>query len=409
MAEGSLDPWRATVIADELRDAGREVCAAVEDLVFPDIVADTAGQARGRVRRALHKVDADAVRAKAAKARLERCVSKWAHHIPGLTQWAATLPAADSARCWAAIDALAHQMHADDPGKTLDQARADALVDLILGQADVSTTVTFLIPVETLTDEPDLDLDDASTGDLAGGSDADWAVAVSEHAEVDNSDSEPRGNSGRRHLWPVDPEGHHPSADLDGPLLAGAGAVPPGELQHIPLGLGGLMLHPGVGNDPPGRPLLPGTPTWLRVAASGYEIPGVGIIPGDIVAQLTNAFDTSINRVLLDPRTGVVKETGTQPYRPSRRIRRMVQLRDSTCRFPGCTRAAARCEADHVVPYPHGPTAVHNLASLCKHHHRTKHESGWQLTMTPDGVCTWTSRTGQTYRTHPTNYYELIA
>ena len=68
---------------------------------------------------------------------------QWASDLPGMTEWAVTLPAADAARCWAAVDELAHRRHRDDPEVTLDQARADALVDLLLGQADVSTTRRF--------------------------------------------------------------------------------------------------------------------------------------------------------------------------------------------------------------------------------------------------------------------------
>ena len=63
--------------------------------------------------------------------------------------WEASLPAADSAGCWAAIDDLAHRMRGDDPTRTLEQCRADALVDLMLGGVQVATTVTLMIPVQS--------------------------------------------------------------------------------------------------------------------------------------------------------------------------------------------------------------------------------------------------------------------
>src|SRR5665647_2913437 len=69
---------------------------------------------------------------KAAKERLERFVQAYPSRVPGLTTWVASLPAADSAACWAAIDDLAHRMRGDDPTRTLEQCRADALVDLML-------------------------------------------------------------------------------------------------------------------------------------------------------------------------------------------------------------------------------------------------------------------------------------
>ena len=151
-------------------------------------------------------------------------------------------------------------------------------------------------------------------------------------------------------------------------------------------------------------------PTWTQIAAMGYEIPGIGVIGGDIVAGILDKFDTTITRVLLDERTGVVIETSLDTYRPNRAMRRFIQKRDGHCRFPGCTRNAKHCEPDHIIPYSRGgPTTPWNLASLCKHHHRVKHKAGWTLTMTRDGHCTWTDPHGRQYATHPINHHELAA
>jgi len=155
MSVGELDPWRATIIATELSQASRESCAAVEALIHPAVLDEAPGAVTKRVRRVLGRVDADALRLKAAKERLDRFVHAYPSPVPGLTTWVASLPAADSAACWAAIDELAHQMHGDDPTRTLEQCRADALVDLLLTNVAVTTTVTLMIPVQTATvDEP---------------------------------------------------------------------------------------------------------------------------------------------------------------------------------------------------------------------------------------------------------------
>ena len=132
MGAGDLDSWRATIIATELSEAGPASCAAVEALIHPAVLAEAPGAVTRRVRRVLARIDADALRVKAAKERLGRFVHAYPSHVPGLTTWVASLPAADSAACWAAIDDLAHQMHGDDPTRTLEQCRADALVDLML-------------------------------------------------------------------------------------------------------------------------------------------------------------------------------------------------------------------------------------------------------------------------------------
>ena len=80
-----------------------------------------------------------------------------------------------------------------------------------------------------------------------------------------------------------------------------------------------------------------------------------------------------------------------------------VKTRDRRCRFPGCTIAAVFCDIDHVTPWPHGPTHDTNLLSLCRRHHRIKQRLRWNLTLTPDGIATWTDPTGRVRTTHPTN------
>ena len=54
-------------------------------------------------------------------------------------------------------------------------------------------------------------------------------------------------------------------------------------------------------------------------------------------------------------------------------IKRVVEARDGTCRFPHCTRPAENCQKDHCVAYADGgPTAAFNLVSLCQTHHNIK-------------------------------------
>jgi len=151
-------------------------------------------------------------------------------------------------------------------------------------------------------------------------------------------------------------------------------------------------------------------PTWTQICAMGYEIPDIGVIGGDIVAAILDKFDTRIARVLLDEHTGVLIETALHQYLPNPAMRRFIQQRDGHCRFPGCARNAKRCEPDHVIPYSRGgPTTPANLTSLCKHHHRVKHHAGWALTMSRDGIRTWTDPHGRQYATHPTNHHDLAA
>jgi hypothetical protein len=74
MSAGDLDPWRATIIATQLSEANAQSCAAVEALIYPAVLDETPGAVTKRVRRVLARVDADVLRLKAAKERLDRFV-----------------------------------------------------------------------------------------------------------------------------------------------------------------------------------------------------------------------------------------------------------------------------------------------------------------------------------------------
>ena len=52
-------------------------------------------------------------------------------------------------------------------------------------------------------------------------------------------------------------------------------------------------------------------------------------------------------------------------------------------------------------PGPTDPPPRHNLLCLCRRHHRIKQRPGWQVTLTPDGIATWTDPTGRIRTTHP--------
>ena len=326
----------------------------------------------------LARIDADALRVKAAKERLDRFVHAYPSHVPGLTTWVASLPAGDSAACWAAIDDLAHQMRGDDPTRTLEQCRADALVDLMLTNVTVSTTVTLgappacggMIPVQTAT--------------------------VDEPADALERDLIVRGGSA----------GCSRSSGSSADHAATGGNTAAGAAIGYPSPLSNTDDYGQPTPDP--NPMV--EPTWAQICAMGYEIPGIGVIGGDVVAGILERFDTRIARVLLDETTGVVIETSSADYLPNRAMRRFIQQRDGRCRFPGCTRGAKRCEPDHVIPSSRGgPTAIWNLVSLCKHHHRVKDDAGWTLTMTRDGTCTWTDPHHRQYATYPINHHELAA
>jgi hypothetical protein len=64
---------------------------------------------------------------------------------------------------------------------------------------------------------------------------------------------------------------------------------------------------------------------------------------------------------------------------------RAVAARDGGCRFPGCDRKIAWCDAHHIQYWRHmGITALENLVLLCNRHHHLIHQPRWHLKLLPN-------------------------
>jgi hypothetical protein len=92
-------------------------------------------------------------------------------------------------------------------------------------------------------------------------------------------------------------------------------------------------------------------------------------------------------------------------YRPTAALRDFVIGRDLTCRWPNCDVEAARCDVDHTVPYPQGPTHPSNNKLYCRHHHLMKTfwtgPGGFTDGQHPDGTITIVSPTGRRFSSSP--------
>ncbi|MDQ1575639.1 MAG: hypothetical protein QOH55_789, partial [Microbacteriaceae bacterium] len=144
-------------------------------------------------------------------------------------------------------------------------------------------------------------------------------------------------------------------------------------------------------------------PTTLGHDELPATLDGYGPIDADTARELA-AHAPSFIRLLTQPETGAVLSVGRDSYRVPQDLKNWLQIRDVTCRFPGCSRHAARCEIDHTQDWAHdGQTRHDNLAHLCKSHHILKHKSDWQVTQARDGTgnLTWTSPAGRNYVTEP--------
>ncbi|WP_039313644.1 HNH endonuclease signature motif containing protein [Mycolicibacterium setense] len=118
--------------------------------------------------------------------------------------------------------------------------------------------------------------------------------------------------------------------------------------------------------------------------------------PAETTAS-TEPSDTTGTDDLSEP-----ADLGEPGYRPSAALSEFIRWRDLTCRFPGCDAPAQRCDIDHSVPYPLGPTHPSNNKLYCRAHHLLKtFSTGWTDRQLPDGTVIFTAPTGHTYVTEP--------
>ena len=115
---------------------------------------------------------------------------------------------------------------------------------------------------------------------------------------------------------------------------------------------------------------------------------GTPVDPSDMIVAATLG---QVRRVVLDS-AGVVVNMGRKQRLFTGPLRDAVLMHSRWCVCPGCTRPAARCEADHVLPWANaGPTNSRNGGPLCGHHNR------WKAT----GYRTWRDQDGHWHHYRP--------
>jgi Domain of unknown function (DUF222) len=92
-------------------------------------------------------------------------------------------------------------------------------------------------------------------------------------------------------------------------------------------------------------------------------------------------------------------------HNPGVRLRHLAQVRHATCTSPVCRRPASQCDFEHNVPYEAGGrTCLCNAGPKCRHDHRVKQQPRWNVDQLPDGTFRWTTPSGRSYITEPTRY-----
>jgi Domain of unknown function (DUF222)/HNH endonuclease len=122
-------------------------------------------------------------------------------------------------------------------------------------------------------------------------------------------------------------------------------------------------------------------------ALAAPDAPGQSVLEGGIhvSAETSRRLACDATRVIMrHDEHGHVVEVGTRTRTIPPALRRALQHRDGSCRFPGC--GVRFGQGHHIRHWANGgPTTLSNLTMLCRRHHRAVHEEGYQVERHADG------------------------
>ncbi|MEV4901882.1 DUF222 domain-containing protein [Citricoccus sp. NPDC055426] len=159
---------------------------------------------------------------------------------------------------------------------------------------------------------------------------------------------------------------------------------------------------PETGTNAPTDAPEAGAPPGGRAAASRAAwLPGFGPIPAPTARRLVAGTEAEVflRRLYTAPETGQLVAMDSQRRTFTGGLRRMIVIRDGTCRTPFC--GAPIRHLDHAIPFREGgPTSYQNGSGLCVRCNLTKEHPGWSHEATAESL-TVTTPTGHRY-TRPT-------
>ncbi|WPF81097.1 DUF222 domain-containing protein [Sanguibacter sp. 4.1] len=275
----------------------------------------------------------------------------WLHHL---------LPAVQATAIFHRLTDIAAAVQGQDEPRTLAQLRADASIDLLLD--DDARAV-----LAASTAEVELPAPHATLGGPSG-TEAPGTSGLTDRRSLRLSTTRARSTSG--------------------PVNEGTGAAVPttttgdGRPMHS---IAGVADRVSLGDIKPQVAVTIPVMTLLGHSDEPGDLAGHGPIDADTARRLA-AQAPSFLRILTHPETGTVLSVGRDRYAVPADLRSWLRLRDETCRFPGCSRRAQRCDIDHVKDWAHGgATDQDNLIHLCRKHHRLKHTTGWTVSTESPG------------------------
>ena len=406
------------MIAEELSGLDDEHAAAVENLIIGRAPGLTSGQLRALVRRAVLSADPAAARRRKEKALQDARVEMFPETSGTAALSGRDLPPAAALAADKHLTALAQALKAAGIPGTLDTLRARAYLHLLSGQPAATLILQTATP-----GPPGRDPRPGTPGSTAPSGTAPGSTPAGPGPGYGPGLGGLPGLSGSVNLtmplatwlgWtdsPGDVPGYGPLDAEDSRTLAALLAQGRASRWCVTLTspAGHPVAHACARHGPPGPPQHPATPREhpgprrpAEPGPTGPSPPGVGPGPGTPVPDwLCGLAFTTLQTA------DCTHNHQSRGYQPSPALRHLIQIRNPTCTAPGCRRAAARCDLDHVTPYDHGGrTCECNLGPACRHDHKRKQTPGWTLTTPAPGTFTWTTPGNRTHTTTPAQYPE---
>ncbi|MBP8536804.1 HNH endonuclease signature motif containing protein [Streptomyces sp. MK37H] len=341
LERGEICYMQAVAVTEACAVLDPEVAGQVEAALVEKMPGMATGQTRRALAREILRADPHGAEQRHQARKRERQMV----HYPkddGMALWGATLPAEQAAAMNAAVDA--HAATLPDEGRTLEQKRVDALVDLVLNRTDPGAATSGVrAPREPAPGEPAPDgsglsepvADRPVPGGLIAGGRSAAVVQVTVPLDVLIGDSD------------------------DPAQLKGYGPITAGQARRIAFAKGTI---------------------WHRLIIE----PKTGML------------------VKTDPTT--YKPTAETERHV---IARDAYCTFPTCRMPAHRCDLDHVEPfNHHDRAAGGQTVPENLGALCRRHHRMKtHHPDWSVRRdSRTGVATWTASTGHTYTNRPHDY-----
>ena len=165
--------------------------------------------------------------------------------------------------------------------------------------------------------------------------------------------------------------------------------------------IGHGCARPQGGHDPPVR--TRDGPGFTFTATGGAGPPGG-------YGRWRLSTGTAGQRDLIVPLDPIATEDcdhrfAARGHDPGVKLRHLAQVRYATCTGPTCRRPSTQADFEHNIPYETGGrTCLCNGSPKCRHDHRLKQHSRWKVEQLPTGEFRWTTPSGRQSITEPTRY-----